>query len=45
MSKHLEDLTCFVVVGILYFGDTLEIFRLGMLEFLILSVDNSKDGS
>lgn len=45
MAKHLKDFTYFVVGGILYFGDTLGIFRLGMLEVLILSIDNSEDGS
>lgn len=45
MAKHLKDLTHFVGHGILYLRDTLGIFKLGMLEVLILTTDNSKDGS
>lgn len=45
MAKHLKDFTYFVGGGILYFGDTLGIFMLGMLEVLIFSIDNSNDGS
>jgi len=45
MAKHLKDLTHFVHGGVSYFGYTLGIFRLGMLEVLILSIDNSKNGS
>lgn len=45
MAKHVKDLTHFVGGGILYFGDTLGILRLVMLEVLVLSTDNSEDGT
>lgn len=35
----------FVVTGILCLGNTLGIFMLGMLEVLILSIDNCEDKS
>lgn len=45
MAKYVKDLTHFVGGGILYFGDTLGILRLVMLEVLVLSTDNSEDES
>lgn len=45
MAKHLKDLTHFGGGGILYFGDSLGFFMLGMLAVLNLSIEDSKDAS